>query len=52
MRTKSSSECPWTEGIKRAIIGGVNSVEHCSIVDDETVNLMKDGVVYKNETAK
>lgn len=34
------------EGIKMAIKAGVNSVEHCSLVDDEGIALMKKKGVY------
>ncbi len=35
-----------TEGIKMAVEAGVNSVEHCSILDDEAIALMKKYNVY------
>jgi len=35
-----------TEGIRRAVMAGVNSVEHCSILDDETIALMKQKGTY------
>jgi imidazolonepropionase-like amidohydrolase len=35
-----------TEGIKMAIRAGVNSVEHCSIIDDEVIRLMKERGTY------
>ncbi|POY35250.1 Xaa-Pro dipeptidase [Solitalea longa] len=35
-----------TEGIKRAVMAGVNSIEHCSIIDDATINLMKEKGTY------
>lgn len=35
-----------TEGIKRAVIAGVNSVEHGSILDAETLQLMKQKGTY------
>jgi imidazolonepropionase-like amidohydrolase len=35
-----------TEGIKRAVLAGVNSVEHCSVLDDETLSLMKQKGTY------
>jgi imidazolonepropionase-like amidohydrolase len=35
-----------TEGIRRAIRAGVNSVEHCSIVDDATIQLLKERGTY------
>jgi imidazolonepropionase-like amidohydrolase len=43
---KVAAHAHGTEGIKRAVIAGVNSVEHCSIVDDETVKLMKEKGTY------
>ncbi len=38
---KVAAHAHGTEGIKRAVRAGVNSVEHCSVVDDETIQLMK-----------
>ncbi len=35
-----------TEGIKMAVKAGVSSVEHCSLVDDEGIKLMKTKGVY------
>lgn len=35
-----------TEGIKMAIKAGVSSVEHCSLVDDEGIALMKKKGIY------
>lgn len=35
-----------TEGIKRAVLAGANSIEHCSILDDETIALMKQKGTY------
>lgn len=35
-----------TEGIKMAVKAGVSSVEHCSLVDDEGIALMKKKGVY------
>lgn len=35
-----------TEGIKMAIKAGVSSVEHCSLIDDEGIKLMKTKDVY------
>ncbi len=35
-----------TEGIRRAVLAGVNSVEHCSILDDPTIQLMKEKGTY------
>lgn len=35
-----------TEGIKMAVRAGVSSVEHCSILDDEAIALIKEKGVY------
>ncbi len=35
-----------TDGIKKAIIAGVNSVEHGSLLDDECIRLMKEKGTY------
>lgn len=35
-----------TEGIKMAVRAGVSSVEHCSMLDDEAIALMKEKGVY------
>jgi imidazolonepropionase-like amidohydrolase len=43
---KVAAHAHGTEGIKRAILAGVNSVEHSSILDDETIQLMKDKGTY------
>jgi imidazolonepropionase-like amidohydrolase len=43
---KVAAHAHGTEGIKRAVLAGVNSVEHCSIVDDETVKLIKEKGTY------
>ncbi len=43
---KVAAHAHGTEGIKRAVMAGVNSIEHCSIVDDETVKLMKEKGTY------
>ncbi|MEO8149279.1 MAG: amidohydrolase family protein [Bacteroidia bacterium] len=43
---KVAAHAHGTEGIKRAVLAGVNSVEHCSILDDETINLMKEKGTY------
>ncbi|HXC04010.1 MAG TPA: amidohydrolase family protein, partial [Bacteroidia bacterium] len=43
---KVAAHAHGTEGIKRAVLAGVNSVEHCSIVDDETLKLMKEKGTY------
>lgn len=43
---KVAAHAHGTEGIKRAVIAGVNSIEHCSILDDEAIKLMKDKGTY------
>ncbi|MFI5151008.1 MAG: amidohydrolase family protein [Bacteroidia bacterium] len=43
---KVAAHAHGTEGIKRAVLAGVNSVEHCSIVDDELLKLMKEKGTY------
>jgi imidazolonepropionase-like amidohydrolase len=43
---KVAAHAHGTDGIKRAVLAGVNSVEHCSILDDETINLMKEKGTY------
>jgi imidazolonepropionase-like amidohydrolase len=43
---KVAAHAHGTEGIKRAVEAGVNSVEHCSILDDETINMMKQRGTY------
>ena len=43
---KVAAHAHGTEGIKRAVLAGVNSVEHCSIVDAETIQLMKEKGTY------
>ncbi|MFI5218613.1 MAG: amidohydrolase family protein [Bacteroidia bacterium] len=43
---KVAAHAHGTEGIKRAVLAGVNSVEHCSILDDETIKLMKEKGTY------
>ena len=35
-----------TEGIKMAVRAGVSSIEHCSLLDDEAIALMKEKGVY------
>ncbi len=35
-----------TEGIKMAVRAGVSSIEHCSILDDEAIALLKEKGVY------
>lgn len=39
---KVAAHAHGTEGIKRAIRGGVDSVEHCSFIDDEGIRLAKE----------
>lgn len=43
---KVAAHAHGAEGIKMAVIAGVNSVEHCSLVDDETILLMKQKGTY------
>jgi imidazolonepropionase-like amidohydrolase len=43
---KVAAHAHGAEGINRAVLAGVNSVEHCSILDDETIKLMKDKGTY------
>lgn len=43
---KVAAHAHGTEGIKRAVIAGVNSIEHCSILDDEAIKMMKDKGTY------
>ena len=43
---KVAAHAHGTEGIKRAVEAGVNSVEHCSILDDETIKLMIEKGTY------
>lgn len=43
---KVAAHAHGTEGIKRAVLAGVNSVEHCSILDDAAVQLMKEKGTY------
>ncbi len=43
---KVAAHAHGTEGIKRAVLAGVNSIEHCSILDDETIKLMKERGTY------
>jgi imidazolonepropionase-like amidohydrolase len=43
---KVAAHAHGTEGIKRAVSAGVNSVEHCSIVDEETLQMMKQRGTY------
>ena len=40
-----------TDGIRKAIIAGVNSVEHGSLLDDECIKLMKERGTYLVPTA-
>ncbi|MEO7175549.1 MAG: amidohydrolase family protein [Saprospiraceae bacterium] len=43
---KVAAHAHGTEGIKRAVLAGVNSVEHGSILDEETIQLMKEKGTY------
>jgi imidazolonepropionase-like amidohydrolase len=43
---KVAAHAHGTDGINRAVLAGVNSVEHCSIIDDETIKLMKEKGTY------
>lgn len=43
---KVAAHAHGTEGINRAVVAGVNSVEHCSIIDDQTIKLMKEKGTY------
>ncbi|MFT4204908.1 MAG: amidohydrolase family protein [Chitinophagaceae bacterium] len=43
---KVAAHAHGTEGIKRAILAGVNSIEHGSIMDSEALNLMKQKETY------
>jgi imidazolonepropionase-like amidohydrolase len=43
---KVAAHAHGTEGIKRAVIAGVNSIEHGSILDDECIRLMKEKGTY------
>lgn len=43
---KVAAHAHGTEGINRAVLAGVNSVEHCSILDDATIKLMKEKGTY------
>lgn len=43
---KACAHAHGTEGIKMAVKAGVSSVEHCSLVDDEGIKLMKTKGVY------
>ncbi len=43
---KVCSHAHGTEGIKMAVRAGVSSVEHCSLLDDEAIALMKEKGVY------
>lgn len=43
---KIAAHAHGTEGIKRAVIAGVASIEHGSFLDDETIRLMKDHGTY------
>ncbi len=43
---KVAAHAHGTLGINRAVLAGVNSVEHCSMVDNETIKLMKEKGTY------
>jgi imidazolonepropionase-like amidohydrolase len=43
---KVAAHAHGTEGIRLAVLAGVNSVEHCSIVDDEVLKLMVEHGTY------
>lgn len=43
---KVAAHAHGTDGIKKAIIAGVNSVEHGSLLDDECIKLMKEKGTY------
>jgi imidazolonepropionase-like amidohydrolase len=43
---KVAAHAHGTDGINRAVLAGVNSVEHCSIIDDQTIKLMKEKGTY------
>jgi imidazolonepropionase-like amidohydrolase len=43
---KVAAHAHGTEGIKRAVLAGVNSIEHCSILDDEAIKLMQENGTY------
>jgi imidazolonepropionase-like amidohydrolase len=43
---KVAAHAHGTDGINRAVLAGVNSVEHCSILDDQTIKLMKEKGTY------
>lgn len=43
---KVAAHAHGTDGIKKAIIAGVNSVEHGSLLDDECIRLMKEKGTY------
>jgi imidazolonepropionase-like amidohydrolase len=43
---KVAAHAHGTEGIKRAVLAGVNSIEHGSIMDAETLQLMKQNGTY------
>lgn len=48
---KVAAHAHGTDGIKKAIIAGVNSIEHGSLLDDECIKLMKDKGTYLVPTA-
>ncbi|MBZ5703118.1 MAG: amidohydrolase family protein [Acidobacteriia bacterium] len=41
LRLKTAAHAHGSEGAKRAVLAGINSIEHCSFLDDETLDLMK-----------
>lgn len=43
---KTASHAQGTEGIKNAILAGIDSIEHGIMLDDETIQLMKDRGTY------
>ncbi len=43
---KTSTHAQGTEGIKNAVLAGIDSVEHGIFLDDETINLMLEKGVY------
>lgn len=43
---KVAAHAHGTEGIKRAVVAGVNSIEHGSILEAETIQLMKEKETY------
>ncbi|MBZ5538891.1 MAG: amidohydrolase family protein [Acidobacteriia bacterium] len=41
LRLKTAAHAHGSEGAKRAVLAGINSIEHCSFLNDETLDLMK-----------